>query len=444
MFFNLFKKSGQDQEQKQAFEDKPPKPVESAPAVAVKHKPVSLPLEFLSRLIPIGKLPTEALEKLPLHAATFAPGATIFKQGTYNDSLIYLVKGIVYLEAPNGSGQEITTGTLKALCPLTFGAKHQLTAFAKSEVMVIYVGSDQVSGKPKPRANFLADPELAPPVLKTNAFFKLFCRFYQSGNLVIPSLPSVAVKLRTAMQGDIGINEAVKIISLDPAITAKLIQISNGALYQTTVPSTSCLAAVSRLGLSTTRTIVTSISLRHLFSSQQPEVNKRVQNIWKQSLRVSSISQVLAGLTKAATPDQALLAGLVHNIGLLPILKFAETLKPDQFKLTDLDSCLPLIQAQLGSMILSDWGFPESLVNIPLEVEDWFHYESNKLDLTDIVLLAKYHSLLANNSNTELPLLSTLPAYQKLGNNSLSPDMSLQVLQDAKQQIAEAMALFTG
>lgn len=442
MFFNLFKKSSQVQEL--APEEKLAKAVEPEPSGAVKHKVVSLPLELLSRLIPIGKLPMEALEKLPLRAATFAPGATIFKQGAYNDSLIYLVKGTVFLEAPNGSGQEIATGTLKALCPLTFGAKHQLTAFAKSDVTVIYVDGDQVSGKPKPAANFLADPTLAPPVLKRSAFFNQFSRYYQSGNLIIPSLPNVALKLRTAMQGDIGINEAVKIISLDPAITAKLIQISNGALYQTTVPSTSCLSAVSRLGLNTTRTIVTSISLKHLFNSQQPDINQRVQTIWKQSLRVSSISQVLAGLTKAATPDQALLAGLVYNIGLLPILKFAETIKADQLSLKELDTCLPLVQAQLGSIILSDWGFPKSLVNIPLDVEDWFYSGGNKLDLTDLVLLAKYHSLLANHSNTVLPLLSTLPAYQKLGDNSLSPDMSLQVLQDAKQQIADTMALFTG
>lgn len=442
MFFNLFKKSSQAQEL--APEEKLAKAVEPDNASSVKQKKVSLPLDLLSRLIPIGKLPAEALEKLPLRAATFAPGATIFKQGAYNDSLIYLVKGIVFLEAPNGSGQEIATGTLKALCPLTFGAKHQLTAFAKSDVTVIYVDGEQVSGKPKPAANFLADPTLAPPVLKRSMFFNQFSRYYQNGNLVIPSLPSVALKLRTAMQGDIGINEAVKIISLDPAITARLIQISNGALYQTTVPSTSCLSAVSRLGLNTTRTIVTSISLKHLFNSQQPDINQRVQTIWKQSLRVSSISQVLAGLTKAATPDQALLAGLVHNIGLLPILKFAETLKADQLSLKELDTCLPLVQAQLGSIILSDWGFPKSLVNIPLDVEDWFHSGGDKLDLTDLVLLAKYHSLLANHNNTALPLLSTLPAYQKLGDNSLSPDMSLQVLQDAKQQIADTMALFTG
>ena len=42
----------------------------------------------------------------------------------------------------------------------------------------------------------------------------------------------------------------------------------------------------------------------------------------------------------------------------------------------------------------------------------------------------------------KLPPLHTLPAFQKLGDNALTPDMSLQTLHNAKQQISEAISLF--
>ncbi|MFA5982439.1 MAG: HDOD domain-containing protein [Methylococcaceae bacterium] len=441
MFLNIFKKK----QVTTAPEKTDTTPLLNKPTATQQllNKRIAFPTEYLTRLIPIGKLPVQTLQQLPLYTTTYAPGSVIFKLGTYNDYLIYLIKGTVYLEALNGRGQEITEHTLKAHCPLTAGAKHQLTAIAKTEVTVIYFESSRIPMGQQEKTNLWLNPEQAPAKLLKNPFFMAFSRHYKDGQMEIPSLPSVALRLRTALQNDIGINEAVKIISLDPAITAKLIQISNGPLYQTTIPATSCLAAVSRLGLNTTRTIVTSISLRHLFNSQNPDINNRVQQIWKQSLRVSSISQVLATLTKVVTPEQALLAGLVYNIGMLPILKFAETLDKNLYKLADLDACLPLIQSQLGTLILEDWGFPAKQACVPLNVDNWFYYADEKLDLSDIVLLAKYHSQIATHAAAELPLLSTLPAYQKLGDNSLSPDMSLQVLQDAKQQINDAMALFS-
>jgi hypothetical protein len=59
------------------------------------------------------------------------------------------------------------------------------------------------------------------------------------------------------------------------------------------------------------------------------------------------------------------------------------------------------------------------------------------------VLLAKYHYFLASSDAVELPLIESMPAYQKLGNQPLTPEMSLQILQDAKQQIAETMSFFS-
>ncbi|MDZ4151540.1 MAG: histidine kinase, partial [Methylicorpusculum sp.] len=61
-----------------------------------------------------------------------------------------------------------------------------------------------------------------------------------------------------------------------------------------------------------------------------------------------------------------------------------------------------------------------------------------------VVVLAKFHNILASQKKGELPLINTLPAFQKLEKKILSPDLSLQILLDAKQQISETMKLFTG
>jgi len=92
---------------------------------------------------------------------------------------------------------------------------------------------------------------------------------------------------------------------------------------------------------------------------------------------------------------------------------------------------------------LEKWGFPNNLRQIPLQSTNWFTSTTEDLNLNDIVLLAKYHNILASPGKTELPLIITLPAFQKLEKQPLTPQMSLQILHDAKQQIAETMSFFS-
>jgi HD-like signal output (HDOD) protein len=279
--------------------------------------------------------------------------------------------------------------------------------------------------------------------LKDNPFFDRFYRHFIQGELKIPCFPDVALKLRKAIQQDCEIADLVKIVNLDPIISAKLIQVVNSPIYRTLNPISNCLNAVNRLGRRTTRNLVIAFSLKNLIKSENPLTKKLIEYSWLQSIKVSSISYTLAQLTKKVDSDEALLAGLLHNIGVLPILTFADSLPEGAYQAADIDLCINEIHGQLGSVILEKWGFPDNLQQIPLQSTNWFTSTTEDLNLTDIVLLAKYHNFLASPGNTELPLINTLPAFQKLENQPLTPGMSLQILYDAKQQIAEAMSFFS-
>jgi hypothetical protein len=122
---------------------------------------------------------------------------------------------------------------------------------------------------------------------------------------------------------------------------------------------------------------------------------------------------------------------------------FADSLPEDAYRSFDIDSCISEMHGQIGTIILEKWGFPDRLKLIPLQSTNWFENSNKDLSLIDIVLLAKYHHLLNNLSDTKLPLISTLPVFQKLNNQQLTPEMSLQIIQDAQQQISETMKIFT-
>ncbi|MEQ1528170.1 MAG: HDOD domain-containing protein [Methylococcales bacterium] len=434
-FFNLFKPKNKPAA---AIIDQPGSHIPDAQAEisVTSNARADVSVAYVKRLVPIAQLLGEQeIAELFISSVDYPPGAVIFTRNSEVEALLYVLKGSVYLEAANGAGQEVSADTLKAFYPLSFGAVHTLTAIAKTAATLIYVPKEVLQRKP---SNQLSIPSSA----KDNLFLQHFYEHFQRGNLDIPSFPDVALKMRRAIQQDLDVAEVAKIINLDPALSGKLIQVVNSPLYRSHVAINNCLNAVNRLGLTTTRNLVTALSLKNLVSSEQPHIKKRILEAWQQGIRVSSISYVLAKLTKQADPEEALLAGLLHNIGCLPIIMFADKLPASDYQSADIDLCITELQGQVGNYILDKWNFSDESKHIPLQSGNWFNSSGNKLSMNDIVTLAKYHYLLALPGKPVLPIISTLPAFQKLTNQPLTPEMSLQVLQEAKQQISETMSLF--
>ncbi|CAG7855886.1 hypothetical protein MCAMS1_00181 [biofilm metagenome] len=282
------------------------------------------------------------------------------------------------------------------------------------------------------------------PQLKDNPFIQKFALNFTHGELKTPSFPDAAFKIRKAIEQDCETEDLVKIVNMDPVISAKLIQIVNSPFYMPMSPISNCFEAINRLGRKTTRDLVTIFSMKNLIRSDNPAVKKLIQQTWLQSVKISSISFILAKLTKKTDPNEALLAGLLHNIGVLPILSFADKQPADSYQSSDVELCIDEVQGQIGSIILEEWEFPENLKKIPLLSAGWETDINEKFNLNDIIILSKYHYLLDAPGNKKLPQIDTLPSYQKLENEPLTPEMSLQILHDARQQVADAMKFFSG
>jgi len=403
-----------------------------------------IPLSFFQGLVPVGDMPDYEIQQFELRESRHVSGDVIFDHDEDSYSVPYLLKGQCYVETLNGSGYLVKAGSFKALYPLSNGQLFQCNVIAKSKVTIVHFPANILSLSGQHIRNPLLNSQDIPENLVDNPFFDAFCRYFNEDKLIIPSLPNVAIKLREAIQKDIGIHEAVKIINLDSVISSRLIQIVNSPMYRSASAISSSLDAVSRLGLNATRNLVTSICMKNLFRSTNKEINLKIHGLWKRSIHVSSISYTLATLAKSVSPDEALLAGLTHNIGAIPILIFADGLTDSEYSAEDLDRTIFALQGIIGSLVLKSWEFPTYMQETPKNIEQWYGNEDGELDLSDIVLLAKFHSYIGTKQMQKLPPIHTLPAFQKLGDNQLTPDMSLQMLEDAKQKIAETMSIFKG
>ena len=399
-------------------------------------------LEQLKQLIPIRNLSEEMLQSFALEnkSEVVPAGNILFNINEATDSTIYLLKGTVSLCDNNGKTYEVEATGAKSKFPLSSGLKHTTTATAKSDISILRVSQKIMSiNSKKHHTRELKIPD----ELKHSRLLQTFAQHFHDEDLEVPSLPGIAIKLRTAMQNNIGVAEAVKIIQLDPVISAKLIEVANCPLYVSIVPVKSCLEAVNRIGLNATRSLVISLSIKNIFKNNSAKIKKLLDRLWKNSLYISSISYVLASVSKQSNPEEALLAGLICDIGAIPFLNFVSNLPSDYFNEEEIIKAIPVVKGVVGSTILEKWGFAEEFVQVPIKSEDWYQQSEGPLSYTDIVVLSRLHSKIGANKVADLPTITSIPAASKLEDITLSPENSLSILHDAKNKINDALKTFS-
>ncbi len=265
---------------------------------------------------------------------------------------------------------------------------------------------------------------------------------HEAGCLVLPSLPEIVVRVRQAVNNeDVNLGNIVKIIQLDPSLTARLVQIANSPLYRSRQPVENCLMAVNRLGLTTTRDLVTCLVLNNVFNAENKKLSAKLKKLWQHSCHVAAIASTIAKVTPNLHEDTALLAGLLHDIGVLPVLHYAADF-PDVFQSEEkLNFVIQKLRAPLGQKILQEWNFDRVLSDVSAQAENWLRDSNEAADYVDVVIVAQIHSYFGIENNVNLPPLLSTPAFLKLGLSKLGPDASLEVLFEAEQEIRSIMAM---
>lgn len=399
-------------------------------------------IEKLKQLIPIRNLSEEKIKSFASERKSeiLSAGKTLFTLNGPSDTAIYLLEGTITLTDENNKSYEVEATEAKARFPLTSGIKHTTTAVAKSKIGFLRVSQKIMSLNSEKNPAFEL---IIPDELKDCRILQAFAQHYIEDDIEIPSLPIIAIKLREAMKKEIGTEEAVKIVQLDPVIAAKLIEVANCPLYVSATPCKSCFEAINKIGLNATRSLVISLSIKNIFKGNSPKIEKHLDALWKKNLYLSGLSHVLASISKQKVPEEALLAGLTCDIGAIPFLNFVSNLPEDYYTEEDIIKSLPIVKGVVGASILKKWDFPEEFIQVPLLSEDWFQHTEDALTYSDIVVLSRLHNKIGKKDTSDLPAIISIPAASKLKNISLSPENTLNILHDAKERINDALKTFS-
>jgi HD-like signal output (HDOD) protein len=262
----------------------------------------------------------------------------------------------------------------------------------------------------------------------------------RSNKITLPTLPEVALRVRDAAESESSsAAEIAAIIVTDAAVSARLLQVANSPLYRGRVPIDSVQMAVTRLGVRLVRSLVVSLAMQGMFQATSDALDQRFRRIWENSVQVAAIARVLAKPLPHLDNEQAMLAGLIHDIGALPILVMAEN--KDLNDEEALDFLLERLSPEIGRMILDSWDFPPTLAAVTEHFNDFAYDAGPQADYVDLVIVARLQSLLGSGHPDAALDWNDIRSFEKVG---LATDVEVVEMEGAEEEMNGVKEMFLG
>lgn len=273
----------------------------------------------------------------------------------------------------------------------------------------------------------------------------LFSRVYReilADKTQLPSMPDVALRIRAAMQQpNYTVQTVSRVVKADPGTSAYLISIANSALYAAVSPIQKIEQAISRLGTETARNLVTAYALRAMFTTRSPVLARIMQVTWRRSVKLAALSAVIAKRCPGFTPDESMLAGLLQDIGVLPLLHALDNTQHDLTDPARVYTSIEAFSCKVGPVLLRHWNFDDETIEVARSKNDWLRDTQPTADLADLILVARLYTYAGHENINRLPCINELPAFKKLPLDKVGPDANLAFLNEADDEVRDIMRM---
>ena len=258
-------------------------------------------------------------------------------------------------------------------------------------------------------------------------------------DLELPGFPDSIAKLQRDLADETkGVKDIVDRINTEPALAARLIQLANSAAFNTSGREMSDpRAAVTQLGFNVVRSTATAFAMRQLEKQEWlAPVRGQLQKIWRRSNGVAAVCHVVGGVTDGVHADEALAAGLFHQMGNLYLLTRAHSEGLDVANNPAWEKTTRSWHPTIARAFVESWGMPAHLGDA-VENQDAVasgEFESLSL-ICRLVSAAKLYDSLREARGSAGAKIEEL-----LGNVQLSGRGFLDVAQENAERIADVGA----
>lgn len=191
----------------------------------------------------------------------------------------------------------------------------------------------------------------------------------------LPTLPIVVTRIMQLVENPkTAAVEISKVVSLDPALTVKILKIVNSAYYGFPKQITTITHAIMILGFEDVKNIAMGISVFDIFKSKGVKDVVEFDRIgfWLHSIAVGSCTKLLAKKLRYKNPEEAFICGLLHDIGKIILDQYFHDEFNAVMKLAQEENLLfinaekrlnDMDHAEIGRVVAKKWGLPSTIID---------------------------------------------------------------------------------
>jgi HD-like signal output (HDOD) protein len=211
------------------------------------------------------------------------------------------------------------------------------------------------------------------------------------GDVRLPSLPDIAARVQKVLEDPLAARSQVaQVIRTDAALAARILRLANSAfLNPGNQQITDLQQALTRLGHQLVRCTAVSFSIQQMqLGANEAQFRPQLRYLWGKGTLIASIALVLARETRAAKPDEALMAGLMHNIGRLYLTVSAPGRATGEGSTRAWERTVQDWHPRIASAILKHWRFPPAIIAAVEAQNDWIRETPDHDGLADVLRVA--------------------------------------------------------
>jgi len=233
----------------------------------------------------------------------------------------------------------------------------------------------------------------------------------------LPSFPDIAVRVRKALANDdVEIEHVVRVISAEPALAARLLQLSNSAALNASGKRlTDLRTAISRIGFNMARSATIAFAMSQLRRAEAYKgLDEPLTELWQHGAHVGAVSHVVAKRFTQVNSDTALLSGLLQGVGKLYLLTRAARYPG---LLRDTGTYQHIVaewHGRVAQAILRNWEMAEEVVSAVTGCEDLDREHEGTTDLTDVLAVGNALASLGPVPHSDDMLILGMPAARRM------------------------------
>ena len=212
-----------------------------------------------------------------------------------------------------------------------------------------------------------------------------------SGDVVFPTYFDAVLRLKTALQDpDITMAAVAEAVSLEPLISAKLLHLANSVILNPEGREIVDLkSAIIRLGLNAVRTAGLSIVMTQLMRAKNmADFAEITHSLWEHSVQSAAAAKIVAQRMSRLNSDEAMLAGLIHDLGAFYMLYRATQYEELRHRPDSIKYLIVQWHESIGVSLLNALGIPEELVVATIDHDHIRPTPTTIRNLSDVIYVA--------------------------------------------------------